>query len=816
MKLRFIYIILLMIISSYSQLLATSVKKTKLEKVTLQLHWKYQFEFAGFIAAKEKGFYKELGLNVELKEKTRGMDVVKELISKKVTYTLSDASFITQKAQGKPLVLLANYYKQSPQVIVTQQNILSPYNLEDKTIMASSSTFKKGSINAMMKKLKIDTNKIKTIPHTYKIQKFLNSEVDAMTIYITDQLYELHKAKKLFNIFNPSIYGITSSAVNLITTKDELKNNKTRVEKFIKASNKGWKYALDNKQEIIDIIYNKYSKRKTKKALLSEAKEVERLMLPSIYPIGSIEKSIFNPIISNLKTDKIIPDSFDFDNMIYQRKQIHYDKNLNLTKKEIGWLYENPTIKISNEDDWPPFDFSKNGKAKGYSVDLIRNLAKKIGIKIKFINGYTWNELVKQFENGKIDMMHVFPKTADREKKFNFSKPYMDWKLSYIVRDNEKNINSPKDFSGKKIAAGKGWASTKVLKRKYPKAIVVEYDSNVDMLKALAFGKVDVVIDNISSATYTMTQELLTNLKSGGYIDLSEDESDDNFYFASQKNAPQLVSIFSKALNLLTIEEKINLQKKWFGKAIDNGINRLDIDLTSQEKAWIKSNPKIIVGGEMDWAPFNFVDSNGKFVGVVADYLELIKKRTGLNLEIFTGVSYAELHKMMKDGKLDILPAVYYEKERDKYAVLTTSYMNLNEFVYVREESTIHSFDDLENKTMVIPDGYATIKLIKKHYPKINIVTTDTIQKALEMVLAKKADATMDSQIAIQYLLEENLMSGLRGFSNSLSSNPLYMLIRKEKPFLVSIISKALSSISKKEKKEILSNWISLQKKEKK
>ena len=154
-----------------------------------------------------------------------------------------------------------------------------------------------------------------------------------------------------------------------------------------------------------------------------------------------------------------------------------------------------------------PFDFSENGKAQGYSVDLIRSLAKKIGIKLKFINGYTWDELVHEFEQGNIDLMHVFPKTKEREKKYGFSKPYMDWNLSFIIRDNDTRIKTPQDFDNKKIAAGKGWASTKVLKEKYPKAIVVEYDSNVDMLKALSVGNVDAVIDNISSANYAMMSE---------------------------------------------------------------------------------------------------------------------------------------------------------------------------------------------------------------------------------------------------------------------------------------------------------------------
>ena len=48
-------------------LLVMHLNASTLEKVSLQLHWKYQFEFAGFLVAQEKGFYKDVGLDVNLK-----------------------------------------------------------------------------------------------------------------------------------------------------------------------------------------------------------------------------------------------------------------------------------------------------------------------------------------------------------------------------------------------------------------------------------------------------------------------------------------------------------------------------------------------------------------------------------------------------------------------------------------------------------------------------------------------------------------------------------------------------------------------------
>ena len=63
--------------------LMTSHHAQALEKVSLQLDWKYQFEFAGFIMAKEKGFYENAGLDVDLLEYQAGIDTVEQVLSQK-------------------------------------------------------------------------------------------------------------------------------------------------------------------------------------------------------------------------------------------------------------------------------------------------------------------------------------------------------------------------------------------------------------------------------------------------------------------------------------------------------------------------------------------------------------------------------------------------------------------------------------------------------------------------------------------------------------------------------------------------------------
>jgi len=235
------------------------------EYVTVQLNWKYQYEFAGFIAAKEKGFYDDVGLNVHLKEFDKNTDIIQDLKDKKSTFAIYDFSILSLQQQKDNIKFVANYFKRSGLVFVTKQDIVTPFDLKNKIIMAENEQIRLSTLGALLKKFKIAPKDYTLIDHAFNPQLFIDNKIDAMSAYFSNELYQLKKANIPFNIIDPQSYGIYGSGGNVITTKEIIKQNPQLVRKFIEATNKGWNYALNNKQELIDIIYNKYSKQKTMK-----------------------------------------------------------------------------------------------------------------------------------------------------------------------------------------------------------------------------------------------------------------------------------------------------------------------------------------------------------------------------------------------------------------------------------------------------------------------------------------------------------------------------------------------------------------------
>jgi len=288
-----------------------------LQKVSLQLHWKYQFEFAGFIAAKEKGFYKDVGLDVELKEYDFSLNVEEVVLNGDANYGIYSSSILLSYLQGKPIKLIASFFKRSAMVLVTKPDIKYPQDLLHKKIMADTQKDFDLKFKYMFNTQNIDTQKLNLVQHTYNIDDFANGKVDAIAAFISDQPYKLSKLNIKYNILNPSDYGMYNLLLELFTSEEEATQYPKRTENFKNASIKGWQYALTHKQEMIQIIQTKYASHFSKDILENEAMEIQKLIIPYAYPIGSIDKNFLYKQFEIFKKDYHINNNRDLNNFIF-------------------------------------------------------------------------------------------------------------------------------------------------------------------------------------------------------------------------------------------------------------------------------------------------------------------------------------------------------------------------------------------------------------------------------------------------------------------------------------------------------------------
>ena len=233
-----------------------------------------------------------------------------------------------------------------------------------------------------------------------------------------------------------------------------------------------------------------------------------------------------------------------------------------------------------------------------------------------------------------------------------------------------------------------------------------------------------------------------------------------------------------------------------------------NVVLSSDEKDWIKQHPVIHVGGEIDWAPFDFVD-DGSYSGIANEYLNLISKKTGLKFEISIDKWNNNLSKI-KNHSIDLLPSVYYTEDRSKYMIFSNSYFQMLDYFFVREDLNVHTIDELNGKVVAIPKGYAHGVIIQKEFPQIKILWVDTFSDAIDAVLEYRADILFDTYASITYMLKKMAVNTIIPFKAYRGKEvmKLHMAINEQEPLLADIINKALEDITDSEKNTIYKKWL--------
>ncbi|MBU2881702.1 ABC transporter substrate-binding protein [Psychrosphaera sp. B3R10] len=286
------------------------------EKVTLQLKWFHQFQFAGYYAALEQGYYDEVGLDVEIRERDRNTSPIDDVIKGKANYGISDSSIVVQRMAGKPVVIASTIFQASPLIFMSlaDKGITSPYDLAGKRIMFQRSV-DDAPLLALLKMFGIQATDYQFVKHNFNDESLINGTTDVMSGYRSNQPVKYKELGHEVNIIDPSSYGVDFYGDLIFTTEDEVKNHKGRVKKFVSASRLGWIYALEHQEEIADLIINKYGSKTAKPLLLQEANETANLVKHKFVELGTAFPNRFNSIAETYKDLGMVGKSSTIDGL---------------------------------------------------------------------------------------------------------------------------------------------------------------------------------------------------------------------------------------------------------------------------------------------------------------------------------------------------------------------------------------------------------------------------------------------------------------------------------------------------------------------
>ncbi|RUM93439.1 MAG: hypothetical protein DSZ28_08495, partial [Thiothrix sp.] len=237
--------------------------------------------------------------------------------------------------------------------------------------------------------------------------------------------------------------------------------------------------------------------------------------------------------------------------------------------------------------------------------------------------------------------------------------------------------------------------------------------------------------------------------------------------------------------------------------------NHNQVTLSAEEQAWIKAHPVISVGAEPDWLPFSYADKKGQFHGIANDYLNLIAKKTGLKLKV-TMDQWSNQLQNLRNKKIDLLAAAYFTDERSAFGTYSTPYFEVLRYFFIRDDLNIKTLEDLNGKRVAIPKDNANIKILKEHFPEIEIMKVKDFHAAIDAVLENRAAMLYDNYTTLSALLKKEAINTIIPFKSTreFGNSTVHFISRNNAPELASIIQKGLDAISNKENQFIYNKWL--------
>ncbi|MGM0518880.1 MAG: transporter substrate-binding domain-containing protein [Campylobacterota bacterium] len=476
-----------------------------------------------------------------------------------------------------------------------------------------------------------------------------------------------------------------------------------------------------------------------------------------------------------------------------------------LSDEQKQWLKKHPVITAQNESDYIPINFNKNGYPQGLSIDYMDFIAKKLGIKIKYISGKTWDEYLQMAKDKKIDIILNVVKTDTRKDYLKFTKPYLKT-YPFIYANKNNDIKNLKDLSGKKLAIPKGYYFEELFEKNYPDIKLIKVKNNLEALKQVSTNQADATVGMSSTFEHLINEHFITNVE----IRSESKISGISKYFERvgvRDDWGIFRNILDIAISQVKYEEEQLLKDKWKLAIIKKSVVD-SIYLTQEEKNWLENNRVIKVYNEKDWVPFNYrEDDIAK--GFSIDYFNLLASKLNLNVKYIPNLSWNEAMNDLENSKLDVMLNIAKTKPRlQRFDFTSNIYLKVRSgFVQRKNSVDINDFSEIEDKKLAIVKGFIVNDFIKENYPNINYIALPSTTSVVEAVSNKEAFVGHGTIGSMQYIMNKNSIENLKFNLDGKGTNELHIAVKKGNDILLSLLNKAEALIRIEELNDLKQKW---------
>lgn len=287
--------------------------------VTLNLQWVTQAQFAGYYVALDKGWYLEEG--IELTIRPGGPDIssinsVRTGTAQFGTSLLADIIVANEKTND--LVSIAQIQQSNGLLLIAKKEsgIQQPKDFVGKKVGVWLGNWE-AQFDALIAKESIGANDFTLVSQGFSMDSFINGELDVASAMIYNEYYSVLESgisADDITVINYADYGLDFPGDVLFTSAKITQENPDLCARMVRASLRGWQYAIENPEEAVDIVL-KYDRSgvQTREHQLAMMREISKLVQVGIRPIGYTDRADVRRTIDTLFTYQVLTTTFDPD-----------------------------------------------------------------------------------------------------------------------------------------------------------------------------------------------------------------------------------------------------------------------------------------------------------------------------------------------------------------------------------------------------------------------------------------------------------------------------------------------------------------------
>ncbi len=465
-----------------------------------------------------------------------------------------------------------------------------------------------------------------------------------------------------------------------------------------------------------------------------------------------------------------------------------------LTETEKEWLKNNPINRVAIMSYWP---HTKKGDSLHTGVlELINQYA---GTNLIYVKYDAWKDgFNKAVEGEKIHGIMGLSWSAQRETDYFYYTPAYNFTPCYLVTKYNSKIKSLSDVKNKSIYLKTNSITHKMIEDRNLNIKVINKPIVKDIYKILSLSNKDTPM-----LSYFINEDELRkyNLK------IAKDIYDKYGEVAIGINHkyPELASIINKALKAIPREKMSHLRERM------DFDNRNKLKLTSAEKSFIRKKYPIKYVYDSKWKPLEWKNGLQKHTGIIADLMDIIQERSGLNLIEEPSETWKMAIKKVKDKKANMFSAIGETKERKEYLDFTTQNLLTTPYVFVSRQGDdfIDGFKSISNKKIAVNQNSTIAGILKDNKPNVKLTQLKkTDANGFIKLQNGEIDIFVVNAIKARYYINALGFKDLKIAYKTKFNLKLKMAVSHDMPKeVISILDKSIASINDKTLDEIFTKW---------